>query len=57
MTNFESEKEVPDEELMKAFKLGDVAAFNMLYERYSGRLLGYIRKRVSNDERRCPRVR
>ena len=50
LTNFESEKEVPDEELMKAFKLGDVAAFNMLYERYSGMLLGYIRKRVSNDE-------
>lgn len=50
MTSFESKKEVPDEELMKAFKLGDVEAFNMLYERYSGKLFGYIRKKVSNDE-------
>ena len=35
---------------MKTFKLGDIEAFNMLYERYSGKLFRYIRKRVSDNE-------
>lgn len=50
MDSFEAKNNVSDEELMKAFKLGDNEAFDMLYERYSGKLLGYIRKRISDSE-------
>lgn len=42
--------ELPDEELMKCFKLGSLEAFNMLYERYSGRILSYLRKRLRDDD-------
>ena len=39
-----------DEDLMKAFKLGHVEAFNMLYERYSGRIVAYLRRRLHDDD-------
>ncbi len=42
--------EQSDEELMKAFKLGHNEAFNMLYERYSGRIIAYLRKRLHDDD-------
>ncbi len=35
-----------DEELMKAYQLGDEKAFTILYERYSGRVYGYLRGKL-----------
>jgi RNA polymerase sigma-70 factor (ECF subfamily) len=35
-----------DEVLMHAYQLGDFSAFETLYKRYSGRVLGYVRKKV-----------
>ena len=43
-----------DEELMKAYQLGNESAFGVLYRRYSGRLYGFLRgklrDRVTTDE-------
>ena len=37
-----------DEELMKAYQQGDIQAFEQLYARYSPRVYGYLRNRLSN---------
>ena len=39
-----------DEELMGAYKLGNLAAFEILYSRYSGKVYGYIYSKVNNQE-------
>lgn len=42
--------EVSDEELMVLYQQGEEKAFQTLYERYSGKLYGYIKKKVFNLE-------
>lgn len=37
-----------DEELMRAYQLGDERAFELLYARHSGRLYGFLRKRFQD---------
>lgn len=37
-----------DEELMVLYQNGDSSAFEVLYRRYSGRVLGYLQKRVDS---------
>ena len=39
-----------DEELMERYKTGEEAAFNSLYEKYSGMVYGFIRKRLRPSE-------
>lgn len=39
-----------DEDLMLAYKSGRVEAFNELYERYSSKVYGYLRKRLSDTD-------
>ena len=39
-----------DEEAMLAYRHGDEAAFQILFERHQGRVMSYIRKRLSNEE-------
>ncbi len=39
-----------DEELMLAYQLGDDGAFNLIFSRYSGRLLSFLIKQVQNKE-------
>ena len=39
-----------DEELMRAIQSGEVGAFDVLYERYSRRMLNYFFRRLGNDE-------
>lgn len=38
-----------DEELMSLYQKGDYAAFELLFSRHSGRLLGYFQKRVGPE--------
>jgi RNA polymerase sigma factor (sigma-70 family) len=40
-----------DEELMVMYQNGDEAAFRILYERHSGKIYGYIKKRIAAAER------
>ncbi len=40
-----------DEELMSHYKLGEYSAFEELYRRHSGRVYGFILKRVKNRQR------
>jgi RNA polymerase sigma factor (sigma-70 family) len=42
--------EQTDEELMRGYRLGEAAAFEELYRRYSGRVYGYLRKRLPSRE-------
>jgi len=44
--NVQDEKS--DEELMKAYQLGNAEAFELLYGRYSPRVYGYLCKKISN---------
>jgi RNA polymerase sigma-70 factor (ECF subfamily) len=39
-----------DEELMRAYQGGDAAAFTELYRRHSGRIYGYLGKRIRSRE-------
>jgi len=39
-------EETSDEQLMRRYKSGEMAAFDMLYARYAGRLFGYLKRRV-----------
>lgn len=39
-----------DEELMLLYQKGDAVAFEELYYRYSGRVLGYLRTRIPSDD-------
>lgn len=39
-----------DEELMERYKRGDEEAFNALYEKYSGRVYGFIHRRLRSSE-------
>jgi RNA polymerase sigma-70 factor (ECF subfamily) len=39
-----------DEELMRAYLAGDSSAFDALYRRLSGRVYGYLHKRLQNRE-------
>ncbi len=38
-----------DEELMVAYQLGEAEAFEELYSRHSGKVLGYLRKKVRSE--------
>lgn len=38
--------DLTDEELMRSYQKGDFKAFEVLYGRYSGKVYGYLRKRV-----------
>jgi RNA polymerase sigma factor (sigma-70 family) len=38
--------ESSDEELMKAYQSGDSAAFDLLFERYKGRVFGFLMKKL-----------
>lgn len=38
-----------DEELMEAYKLGDSLAFEILFNRHSGRVAGFLNKRLKNS--------
>lgn len=40
-----------DESLLLATRAGDMAAFDELYDRYAGRLLGYIQRMVAESDR------
>jgi RNA polymerase sigma-70 factor (ECF subfamily) len=42
--------DVSDEELMVLYQQGEERAFQTLYERYSGKLYGYIKKKIANSE-------
>lgn len=39
-----------DEELMRNYQEGDQVAFEILFERYSGRVLGFLSKRLSQPQ-------
>ncbi len=39
-----------DEELMQAYINGDIEAFQMLYQRHKGRVLGYLNSRVATQD-------
>lgn len=41
-------KELSDEELMQKFCEGDANAFDEIYSRYAGRLLGFLKRRISD---------
>jgi RNA polymerase sigma factor (sigma-70 family) len=41
--------EPSDEELMTAYQLGDSLAFDQIYARHSGRVLGFLRAKTSSD--------
>jgi RNA polymerase sigma factor (sigma-70 family) len=42
--------ELSDEELMRSYQQGDFKAFETLYGRYSGRVYGYLKKRLRGPE-------
>lgn len=42
--------QLTDEELMVMYQNGDELAFQQLYLRHSGRILGYIRSKISDSE-------
>lgn len=39
-----------EEELMRRYREGDSAAFDMLYQRHSGKVYAYLRKKLSSQE-------
>lgn len=39
-----------DEEVMKLYQNGNVAAFEILYNRYSSKVYGYLKKRIRDEE-------
>jgi RNA polymerase sigma factor (sigma-70 family) len=39
-----------DEELMALYQAGEEAAFNVIYERYSGRVYGFLKLKLRNPE-------
>lgn len=39
-----------DEDLMELYKLGNSVAFDILFQRNSGAVLGYLRRRISKDK-------
>lgn len=41
--------ELPDEDLMDLYQKGDFSAFQTIYTRHSGRVLAYLKKKVSSD--------
>lgn len=41
--------ELSDEELMKRYQFGEFEAFEVLYNRHSGRVFGYLCKRTSRE--------
>ena len=43
-------KEKSDEDLMELYKLGNSMAFDFLFQRHSGQVLGYLKRRVSKDK-------
>ena len=43
-------EEESDEILMIRYKEGDMEAFNKIYERHSGKIYGFLKKRVSNRQ-------
>lgn len=43
----ENLKELSDEALMNRYQLGDYSAFETLYLRHSGRILGFLKKKVA----------
>lgn len=49
MTNGEL-KEKSDEDLMELYKLGNSMAFDFLFQRHSGQVLGYLKRRISKDK-------
>jgi RNA polymerase sigma-70 factor (ECF subfamily) len=40
--------ELSDEELMRSYQQGDFSAFETLYGRYSGKVFGFLRKRLGS---------
>lgn len=42
--------DITDEELMRSYQQGDFYAFEKLYGRYSGRVYGYLKKRLRGSE-------
>ena len=43
-------KNKTDEELMETYKMGEVAAFDILFERHSGQVLGYLSRKLSSSK-------
>lgn len=39
-----------DEELMECYKMGEAIAFDILFERHSGRVQGYLQKKLSSPK-------
>lgn len=39
-----------DEELMQSYQAGDAAGFNILFERHSGRVFGFLSNRISKKK-------
>ena len=46
----EPKASLTDEQLMLSYQRGDLAAFETLYQRTSGRVYGYLRKRLNRSE-------
>ena len=44
-------KEIADEELMSLYQNGSETAFQSLYERHSGKVYGFLKKRILSDEK------
>jgi RNA polymerase sigma-70 factor (ECF subfamily) len=42
------ESQSSDDVLIERIQAGDQAAFNLLYERYFGRVFGYVARRINN---------
>ncbi len=42
--------EKSDEDLMELYKLGNTIAFDILFQRNSGPVLGYLKRRISKDK-------
>lgn len=42
----ETFKDKSDEDLMESYKMGEVVAFELLFERHSGKVLSYLSKRL-----------
>ncbi len=44
-------KEIADEELMALYQNGSQTAFQSLYERHSGKVYGFLKKRISSEQK------
>ena len=48
----ENKKELNDTQLMNLYKASDIEAFNLLFERWKGRVMSYICKHIQSPNER-----